>query len=173
MESKDKVFTAPEGMKIVVEGQPDTYMYIILSGRAYMYTGYGTKEETIIDKYGPGGCFGAFGMLTKRADIYTVVAQTDMKLIRLQENDMADFIKNNETMVISVMKGMAKDMVRMKTMYSDINKELTKLKKKDAPDDSEPEEIILKDNSGTHRIFNPKNPHVGGKAKMRFLSRDE
>ncbi|SDI41917.1 hypothetical protein SAMN05421493_1149 [Pseudobutyrivibrio sp. 49] len=61
----------------------------------------------------------------------------------------------------------------MKTMYSDVNKELLKYKKKESPDESEPEEIILKDNSGTHRIFNPKNPHVGGKAKMRFLGRDE
>ncbi|SDI41881.1 hypothetical protein SAMN05421493_1148 [Pseudobutyrivibrio sp. 49] len=36
MESKDKVFTAPQGMKIVVEGQPDSYLYIILSGRAWL-----------------------------------------------------------------------------------------------------------------------------------------
>ena len=173
MDSKDKIFVAPEGMRIVVEGQADSYLYIILSGRAYMYTGYGTNEETLIDKYGPGGCFGAFSMLTKQADIYTVVAQTDMKLIRLKEGDMVDFIKNNETTILSVMKGMAKDMVRIKSMYKDMNAELMKYKQKDEPDESEPEEIILKDNSGTHRIFNPKNPHVGGKAKMRFLNRDE
>ena len=173
MESKDKVFVAPEGMKIVVEGQADSHMYIILSGRAEMYTGYGTDEEKLVDKYGTGGCFGAYGMLTKRPDIYTVVAKTDMKLIRLQEGDMVDFIKNNETTVLSVMKGMGKDMLRMKEMYGNLNNELAKYKKKEAGDDSEPEEIILKDNSGTHRIFNPRNPHVGGKAKMRFLSRDD
>ncbi|SHJ68675.1 cyclic nucleotide-binding domain-containing protein [Pseudobutyrivibrio xylanivorans] len=172
MDGKDKIFVAPEGMRIVVEGQPDSYLYIILSGRAYMYTGYGTKEETLIDKFGPGGCFGAFSMLTKQADIYTVVAQTDMKLIRLQEGDMGDFIKNNDTTVLSVMKGMAKDMTRMKSMYKDVNQELIKYKKGEKGDDSEPEEIILKDNSGTHRIYNPKNPHVGAKAQMRFLNRE-
>ena len=173
MDNKDKIFTAPQGMKILVEGQPNEYLYIILSGLAYMYTCYGTNEETIIDKYGPGGCFGAFGMLTKRADIYTVVAEKDTKLIRLKESDMPEFIKNNETTVISVMKGMANDMVRVKALYSDVSKELTKIKKKGVPEDSEPDEIILKDNSGTHKIFNPKNPHVGAKAKMRFLNRDE
>ena len=173
MPDKNWIVVEPEGMKIIVEGQPNKYMYIILSGRAYMYTGYGTKDETIVEKYGPGGCFGAYGMLTKMADIYTVVAQTNMKLIRLQENDMADFIKNNESMVVSVMKGMAKDMIRMKTMYSDINRQLMTYKKKEEPEETEPTEIILKDNSGTHKIFNPKNPHVGVKAKMRFLNRDE
>lgn len=174
MANTDKLLIAPQGMKIVVERQPDKYLYVILSGRAYMYTGYGTKEETIIDKFGTGNCFGAYGMLTKRPDNYTVVAQTDMKLIRLEEADMADFIsKENASTVLSVMKAMAKDMVRIKTELDNLNKDIAMKKKQSGEDDSEPESIILKDNSGRHRIYNPNSPHFDAKGKMRFLGRDK
>lgn len=174
MANTDKLLVAPQGMKIVVERQPDKYLYVILSGRAYMYTGYGTKEETLIDKFGVGNCFGAYGMLTKRPDNYTVVAQTDMKLIRLEESDMADFIsKENASTVLSVMKAMAKEMVRIKGELEEVNKDLAKRRKAESKDDDEPESIILKDNSGTHRIYNPKNPHFTSKSKMRFLGRDK
>ncbi|SDH79922.1 Cyclic nucleotide-binding domain-containing protein [Pseudobutyrivibrio sp. 49] len=174
MVNTDKLLVAPQGMKIIVERQPDKYLYVILSGRAYMYAGYGTKEETIIDKFGVGNCFGAYGMLTKRPDNYTVVAQTDMKLIRLEEADMADFIsKENASTVLSVMKAMAKEMVRVKTELDTLNKDIAKRKRVDGEESSEPESIILKDNSGVHRIYNPKNPHFDAKGKMRFLGRDK
>ncbi|MBR5635356.1 MAG: cyclic nucleotide-binding domain-containing protein [Pseudobutyrivibrio sp.] len=173
VKGKDKIFVAPEGMKIIVEGQPDSYMYIILSGRAHMYIGHGTKDEKLVDKFGPGSCFGAYGMLTKRPDIYTVVAMTAMKIIRLQEDDLVDFVKDNPTNILHLTKGLANDMVRMKSEIQELNNELTERKRKAGELVTEPESIVLKDNSGTHRIYNPKNPHFDSKGKMRFLGREK
>ena len=121
---RNKIYEVPEGTMILKEGEINLDMYKILSGHAEMYTGYGTENEILIGMIGPGTCFGEFGILTGKPAIYTIITYSSVKLLRVTEGLMGQFIQENRDDILKIMKNMATNMMRMQHQINQLSEEL-------------------------------------------------
>ena len=106
--AKAKVFRISEDDVILREGEVNTEMYKILAGKAVMYFGYGTDDEYAIGTLKDGQCFGEYSLLTEKTGIYTVVAFTDMLLMRIGRDEFSSFVEMNANNAVEIMQNMAK-----------------------------------------------------------------
>lgn len=122
--NRNKIYEIPEGTMILKEGEINLDMYKILSGHVEMYTGYGTDNEILIGIIGAGTCFGEFGILTGKPAIYTIIAYSKVKLLRVTEGLMGQFIQENRDDILKIMKNMATNMMRMQHQINQLSEEL-------------------------------------------------
>ena len=92
---KAKMLRCNEDDIILREGETNSEMYKIVSGRAVCYLGYETDEEYLVGTLKEGQCFGEFSLLTGKPGIYTVVAYTDMLLMRITQDEFTRFVSMN------------------------------------------------------------------------------
>ena len=105
----------PEGTVIIQEGEANMDMYKIVSGNAEVYIGYKTENEAILGIKSKDDYFGEMGLLTGgKPAIYTVVAYSDMVLMRITDKDIDEFILNNHMDVYRIMQHMAESMYGIK-----------------------------------------------------------
>ena len=109
-----KLLRFHEGEYMLREGDANVDMFQIVTGKAEVYLGYGTKQETLIGIIKDGTCFGEFGMLLKKPAIYTVIAYTEVLVLRLTEGEMGDFIRENGRKVMGIMRNMANMLYSLK-----------------------------------------------------------
>lgn len=126
-----KMITFPEGTVIIRERQLNPEMYKIIRGHAEVYVKYGTKQETLISIIGPQACFGEFGMLLGKPEIYTVVAYSDVFVLRIVEGEMGDFVQENHKNIVDIMRNMANTIMTMKFQIELLLEELENGKKPD------------------------------------------
>ena len=124
---RNQIYDVPQGMTILKEGEINLDMYKILKGHVEMYTGYGTDNEVLLGLLGPGTCFGEFGILTKKPAIYTIIAYSNLKILRVTEELMMDFMKANPENVLQIMKNMANNMMRMQHQIGQLTTEIAEL----------------------------------------------
>ncbi len=129
----NKIYEVPEGTLILKEGETNLDMYKILSGHVEMYTGYGTDKEVLIGVLGPGTCFGEFGILTGKPAIYTIIAYSKLRIYRITQELMQDFMRDNQDSILQIMKNMAGNMMRMQHQINQLCEELAEV--------SEPENV--------------------------------
>ncbi|MCR4754580.1 MAG: Crp/Fnr family transcriptional regulator [Lachnospiraceae bacterium] len=159
------IITFPADSLILKEGEVNLDMYKILKGNVELYTGYGTDKESLIGIIGPGAVFGEFGLLLEKPAIYTVIAYSDVYALRVTEGRIGDFIKENHSSVIQIMKNMANTMSIMQRQIMDLSEEVAALSKRaDA-------KVEAKDLIREYSVYNPRNPHANANAKMHFLGR--
>ncbi|MBQ7581866.1 MAG: cyclic nucleotide-binding domain-containing protein [Lachnospiraceae bacterium] len=113
MEQGGKLFEVTEGTHVLVEGEVNLDMYKIIKGHAELYINYGTDRETLIGIIGPNACFGEFGLLLEKPAIYTVIAYSDLLLLRVTKGDMGDFVQQNHRSIFEIMQNMALTMQAM------------------------------------------------------------
>ncbi|MBO4902400.1 MAG: cyclic nucleotide-binding domain-containing protein [Lachnospiraceae bacterium] len=118
MDQVGKFFEIPEGTKILLEGEVNLDMYKIVKGHAELYIRYGTEHETLIGILGPQACFGEFGLLLSKPAIYTVIAYSDMLLLRITKDEIGDFVRQNHKIILEIMQNMA---MTMQTMHKQID----------------------------------------------------
>lgn len=111
--AKAKIIVVPEGTVIIKEGEINLDMYKIINGHVEVYLKYGTPEETLSGILGPQSLFGEFGLLLHEPAIYTVVAYSDVQLIRVTEGEMGNFVQSNHNYIIEIMRSMARNMMAM------------------------------------------------------------
>ena len=102
------------GTMILKEGEVNMDMYKIVRGSAELYTGYGTDREAILGILSTGDFFGELGLLAQKPAIYTVIAYNDIVLLRIREDDIENYMKNNPRDAINIMKKMASSMYSLK-----------------------------------------------------------
>ena len=119
-----KLVRFPAETVILKEGDINSEMYKIISGNAEVYVGYHTKQESLIGIIGKQYCFGEFGILLHKPSIYTVVAYSDLLALRIAEEDLADFIRENQKNIIDIMRNMANTMMTMRYQIDFLMKEL-------------------------------------------------
>ena len=129
--NESKMIKVPEGTVVVREGEVSLDMYKIIRGHAEVYVGYGTSGETIIGIIGPQSCFGEFGLLLKKPAIYTVVAYSELYLLRVTEGDIGDFVQANHKNIIDIMRNMASMMQTMRTQMDMMLRDLEEGRKPD------------------------------------------
>ena len=124
-----KLLKIPAGETILAEGEVNLDMYKIISGHAEVYMGYGTETETLIGIIGPNSCFGEFGLLLNKPAIYTVIAYSEVLLMRITKGEMGDFIQQNHKSVMDIMQNMAHTMMTMRTQIDMLINDLNEGKK--------------------------------------------
>ena len=107
----------PETM-ILKEGEVNLDMYKILTGHVEVYVSHGTPMETLVGVLGPKSCFGEFGLLLQEPAIYTIIAFDRVTAIRITEGQLGDFVQDNHSYVIEIMRGMAKTMMKMRSQIN-------------------------------------------------------
>lgn len=122
--NKNKLIDVPEGMVILKEGEVNLDMYKLVEGNVEMYVGYGTEDEILVGILGPGACFGEFGLLLKKPAIYTIVSFSPVKIIRVTEGTMGDFVAENHDCIVRMMKNMAGMMLNMTLNIQQLRQEL-------------------------------------------------
>lgn len=116
---------------ILREGETDHNMYKIVQGNVEVYAGYQTPQEVLIGILRKGSCFGEFGLLLGKPSIYTVVAYTDVYLLRVSEEDLGGFIIENRKNIIDIMRNMANTMMTMRLQIDLLLKEIEENHKPD------------------------------------------
>lgn len=128
IKNQNRIIDIPEGLTILREGEINLDMYQIVQGHVEMYTGHGTSEEVLIGILGPGACFGEFGLLLQKPAIYTIIAFSDVKLLRVTGGYLDDFVKEYPDSVIHIMKNMANMMMTMQHNINQLSNELEIMK---------------------------------------------
>ena len=118
------IVSFPAESLILQEGEVNLDMYKILQGKAEMYMGYGTDKEVLLGIIGPGACFGELGLLLQAPAIYTVIAYTDVYAIRVTEDRLGNFIQENHSSTLQIMKNMANTMAIMQHQILSLSDEL-------------------------------------------------
>lgn len=103
---------------IIREGETYEEMYKIVSGRAALYLQYGTENEYLIGVLSDGKCFGEVSVLTGKPSPYSVVAISDIMVMRIGADRFESFISQNPRNTAGIMKNMANkelaESIRMK-----------------------------------------------------------
>lgn len=102
-----KFFHVPADSTVISEGSMNDDIYKIISGRAVCYVNYGKPDEFILGSLKEGRTFGEYSVLTGEAGIYTVVAFSDMLLLRISRSEFENFITLNAGNSTEIMKNMA------------------------------------------------------------------
>lgn len=99
---------------IQCEGEITSDMYRIVSGKAICYLNYGTENEYVIGSFKEGACFGEYQLLTGKPALCTMVAYSDMLLLRISRDEFSKFIEMNAANAIDIMHVQAKMINAMK-----------------------------------------------------------
>lgn len=126
-ESKMVRFT--EDQVILQQGSTEKVLYKIIHGKAIVYLNYGQEDEYIVGILSEQRCFGEFTILCGKPSIYTVVAYSDVLLLRIPEEDFDDFIRNNSANAIGIMRNLANTLVTLSFNMNLILEELEQAKK--------------------------------------------
>lgn len=109
---------------ILREGDVNLDIFKILSGKAELYLDYGTDNAFLLGVLGKDNCFGEFGLLLAKPAPYTVIATTDMLIYSVNEDKIDEFIKDNHTGVLQIMRGMADTILLMQHHIKQLSEEL-------------------------------------------------
>ena len=103
---------------IIREGETYEEMYKIVSGRAALYLQYGTENEYLIGVLSDGKWFGEVSVLTGKPSPYSVVAISDIMVMRIGADRFESFISQNPRNTAEIMKNKANkelaESIRMK-----------------------------------------------------------
>lgn len=134
VKNQNKIITVPAGMTILSEGEVNLDMYKVIEGNVEMYTGYGTDKEVLLGILSPGACFGEFGLLLHKPAIYTIITFSQVKLLRVTEGTMGDFVKENQDSIVQMMRNMAGMMLNMSHNIQQLSQELEDVSSRISPD---------------------------------------
>lgn len=111
---------------IVKEGELYTEMYKIVSGKAVVYINYGEEDEYLLGALSEQQCFGETTILCKKPSPYTVVAFSDMLLMRITEDEFADFIMNNSRNALELIRNLARQVTNLRCNLDMVMQEISK-----------------------------------------------
>lgn len=112
---------------IIREGETYEEMYKIVSGRAALYLQYGTENEYLIGVLSDGKWFGEVSVLTGKPSPYSVVAISDIMVMRIGADRFESFISQNPHNTAEIMKNMANSIVMLKANVGMMSEELTEI----------------------------------------------
>ena len=116
-----------EGTVVLKEGEGSGVMYKILKGHAELYLGYGTERETLVGIIGEQKCFGEFSLLLKKPSIYTVVAYSELHVMKIDQGSIGDFIRSNPKNIMGLMTNMANTIMLMRKQMELLQEELEEI----------------------------------------------
>ncbi|HKC93732.1 MAG TPA: Crp/Fnr family transcriptional regulator [Nitrospira sp.] len=104
-------FTA--GQVIFKEGQPGDVMYVVIEGRIDIVV-----CDKVINVVGPGGILGEMALLDKEPRSTTAIANTDCRLVPVDQKRFTFLVQQTPYFAIEVMQIMAERLRRLNSMLS-------------------------------------------------------
>ncbi|MCS7299714.1 MAG: Crp/Fnr family transcriptional regulator [Spirochaetia bacterium] len=96
-----------EGDIIFCEFEPGEEMYVIKEGKVRITKIQNNKEKTI-DIIGPGEIFGEMALIDNDKRTATIIAETDVVLIRVDRNNFETLAKNNPPWALKLLKNFSR-----------------------------------------------------------------
>lgn len=119
------ILTYYEDDVIVKQDDPDKSLYKIISGKVALYLNYTKENEYLIGIQEFPSCFGEMTILAEKPSLYTVVALTETKILRVPEENFEIFIQNNPVNALAIMKTMAKNILLLDRNVKMLTEELS------------------------------------------------
>ena len=100
-----KLYSAefPEGTKIIKEGTPAEYFYLISKGEVEIFKETRWGQTANINVLGPGKGFGEMALITSSPRYCSIRAKTDVSLLKLHKKDFEEIV--NMDSIFSKMSG--------------------------------------------------------------------
>ena len=114
-----KVKKYAKGAIICKEGDVLHCMYQIQSGRAGVYTGYGTEKEQKLTELYPNSFFGEAGMISDEPRSATVVALEPTIAELIYKEDLEILFKENPPKVEMILKHLSKRLRKLTDKYTE------------------------------------------------------
>ncbi|MGN0612351.1 MAG: Crp/Fnr family transcriptional regulator [Porcipelethomonas sp.] len=124
---KPNMITFKEDDILIEEGVVCSEMFKVVSGKAALYTNYNKENEYLIGIISENSCFGEISMFTQTPNSYTVVAVSDILVLRIGFDTFEDFIKNNTKNALQIMTNMAKQNLSLRKNIELLFDELTEI----------------------------------------------
>ena len=122
---KANIIRFSEDEIVLREGEINKDIYKIISGHAVYYFNYGTDRELVVGGLKEGNMFGEYSLLTGKPGIYTVVAESELLLLRVSWSEIEKFVSMDSSNFKDIMSHMAKMLNVMKInteiLYEDIS----------------------------------------------------
>ncbi len=106
-----KIKRIKEGDIIFRESDIHPYMYKVLNGSVALYVHFEQEHENVLGILNDDQFFGEISMLTGRPQVYTAVALKDTLLMQVDNDQLEQFIYDNHSSVMDIMKSMARVIV--------------------------------------------------------------
>ncbi|MBX2885885.1 MAG: cyclic nucleotide-binding domain-containing protein [Granulosicoccus sp.] len=94
--------TLPEGERLFNQGDPGDALYIIIEGKADILISSG--EEQFLRECSANDAIGELALISDKPRSATVVASTDLLLLRLKREIFLDIVRSNGEISLQVMK---------------------------------------------------------------------
>lgn len=126
MEKEARLTKFEEDSIIIREGEIQDEMFKILSGNIAVYLNYGKEDEYLLGIYSKGRCFGELGILLHKPSMFTAVAVNQVLLLRIAENELEEFLRNNINNAMDMIQSLAKEVSTLKGNVDMLLEEFTK-----------------------------------------------
>lgn len=113
MERIGKMELFAEDSVIIKEGEINNELYKNVSGKAALYMHYGKPNEFLVGILPEQRYFGEIGFLTQTPSPFSIVAVTDVMIMRVKREEFEDFIVRNPKNTIDIMTHMAQNTVTL------------------------------------------------------------
>lgn len=108
-----------QGDVILREGEFDTQMYIVQSGKVDIFVNYGKENEKKLTTVEAEGIFGEMGLLDYMPRTATAVAASDVDVDMLDQDDFAMYSRNNPKVMYKVLKSVTDRTAYLSKEYQD------------------------------------------------------
>ena len=103
------ILECKENQVIVRQGDTEKSLYKVISGSVALYINYKRKDEYLVGVLSFPKCFGEITLLTGEPSYYTVVALSDVSVLRVPEENFEAFIQADPQNAMNLMKTMARN----------------------------------------------------------------
>lgn len=124
-----------EGDIIFNENDLHPYMYKILKGKVALYVNYGQEHENVLGILKDEQFFGEISMLTGRPQVYTAVVLSDSLIMKVDEEQLDQFLSDNRGNTMNILRSMAKLIVAQNLDISLLMKDIKAIVK-ELPEDN-------------------------------------
>ncbi|SFG39286.1 cyclic nucleotide-binding domain-containing protein [Oribacterium sp. WCC10] len=118
-----------EGDIIFQEKEMHPYMYKVLKGKIGLYVNYDKQGESVLGILNEEKFFGEISMLTGKPQVYTAVAIEDVLLMRVEEGQLEQFLYDNRSNILGMMKSMARIIVTQNMDISLLMEDISEMMK--------------------------------------------
>ena len=95
----------PPNTIVINEGDDMPYsLYILLSGKVRVVKNYGSFDQSVVSKLGPGDFFGEMSLFMQKPRTATVVTAEESIILEIKQSNVYDLIRSNPEMIYSILK---------------------------------------------------------------------
>jgi len=97
-----------EGELIIKEGERDSRLFVVVSGRAEAVKRLGQRDEKVLGAFGPRSYFGEMAMIDDLARSASVIAREPTQVLSLEHLDLRNKILEYPTIALELLQTMSR-----------------------------------------------------------------